>query len=55
MTEQWKLEGNCKDCRRQKYCKQKCTAWKKSQDKIIHNIAASLFIRTIDGKYGKLR
>ena len=41
-SEQWKSSGNCKDCRRQEYCKQKCTAWKKRQDRIIHDVAASL-------------
>ena len=54
-TEQWKYGGNYKDCRRQEYCKQKCAAWKKRQDKIINDVAASLFTRTIDGKYGRLK
>ena len=31
-TEQWKLGGNCDNCRRQFYCKKQCTA-KKEQDK----------------------
>ena len=55
MTEQWKMEGNCKECRRQEYCKQKCTAWKKRQDRIIREVASSLFTVTVDGKYGKMR
>ena len=52
-SEQWKSSGNCKECRRKEYCKQKCTAWKKRQDKIIHDVVASLFTSTVDGKYGR--
>ena len=54
-SHQWKLEGKCAECRRQEYCKQKCTAWKKRQDKIVYDVVASLFTITVDGKYGKLR
>ena len=54
-SEQWKSSGNCKECRRKEYCTKKCSAWKKRQDEIIHNIVASIFTTTVDGKYGKLR
>lgn len=34
-TEAWKDNGNCKDCRRTKYCKTPCTAYKKRIRKIM--------------------
>lgn len=34
-TEAWKDTGNCKDCRRVKYCRKQCTANKKRERKII--------------------
>ena len=43
MTEQWKLEGNCKDCRRQEYCNKNCTAKKKKDQEIIKNIVGQAF------------
>lgn len=33
-TDQWKTDGNCYLCRRQKYCKQTCSANKKSFRKL---------------------
>lgn len=34
-TEAWRDTGNCKDCRRVKYCRTQCTANKKRMHKII--------------------
>lgn len=52
---QWQLSGDCKKCRRQNYCSKKCTAWKRRQDRIICEVASSIFNRTIDGKYSGLK
>ena len=32
--EQWKLDGNCNECRRQPYCKKECSAFKKRMKEI---------------------
>lgn len=35
-SEQWKSGGDCRACRRQKYCRTKCSANKRLMDVIIH-------------------
>lgn len=32
-TDQWKLNGDCKQCRRKNYCSNACSAHKKSCDR----------------------
>lgn len=32
--DQWKLDGDCNDCRRQFYCKKECLAFKKKMKEI---------------------
>lgn len=44
-TEAWKDNGNCKDCRRAKYCRKPCTANKRRMQKILE-----LSMRTAIGK-----
>ncbi len=39
--EAWKGTGNCKDCRRVKYCRKQCTANKKRERKIVELSARS--------------
>lgn len=35
--EQWKYEGNCRYCRRLKYCNKKCSANKRLCEMMIQN------------------
>ena len=42
-NEQWKSDGDCTMCRRQKYCKKPCSASKKRIDRIVMNGAAEFF------------
>ena len=35
VSEQWKLDGNCKMCRKNKYCGAPCTAYKSSVDRDV--------------------
>lgn len=41
-TEQWKLNGDCKKCRRAEYCRKKCTAWKKTSDALTRSLCHSI-------------
>lgn len=34
-TDQWKLNGDCKKCRRAEYCRKKCTACKRAEERQI--------------------
>ena len=42
-NEQWKLKGDCSKCRRQPFCRKKCTAFKKDVQVSIRN-ATSFFM-----------
>ena len=35
MDERWKSDGNCKKCRREKYCKKPCTAKKRRKERLF--------------------
>ena len=43
-SEQWKLRGDCSKCRRQPFCRKRCTAFKKDVQSSIRS-ATSLFMR----------
>lgn len=46
-NEQWKLDGNCKLCRRKNYCKTQCSKSKKSEQNAIRNALINTFFRGI--------
>lgn len=57
-NEQWKLDGICKICRRQKYCDVGCSANKKHQESIIRGAVQDMFSQGIYGmipEYGEER
>lgn len=37
-TDQWKLDGNCAQCRRSSYCNKDCSARKRHQLQIVKNL-----------------
>lgn len=39
-NEQWKESGNCKECRRNNYCKNKCKAYKVRTDRELKSAVA---------------
>lgn len=43
-SEQWKIDGNCSVCRRNSYCKQRCTANKRITQNLITARVGSLFL-----------
>ena len=45
-TEQWKLKGDCKKCRRAEHCRKHCTAHKKANDRALKAIANSIIDAT---------
>lgn len=36
-SEQWKLDGKCNECRRQKYCKKPCKINKRNLETVLAN------------------
>lgn len=38
MADSWKTDGNCKECRRQKYCSKECTASKRAIRAFIQKV-----------------
>ena len=49
MADSWLTDGNCKECRRQKYCNKPCKAHKTSTMNFIHGAVASTMLRTMAG------
>lgn len=39
MSEQWKDDGICAQCRRLKYCKRECTAYRKRKDRLARQLS----------------
>lgn len=39
-AEAWKDTGNCRECRRRKYCKSECRASREAAQKIVNEIAS---------------
>ena len=42
MSENWKTDGNCKECRKKSYCKKLCTLAKRSQDAFIQSAISKI-------------
>ena len=36
MADSWKTDGNCDECRRQKYCNKRCTKARKCLEAMVH-------------------
>ena len=41
-TEQWQLNGDCNKCRRAEFCRKKCTAKKKADERALRNFANAI-------------
>lgn len=39
-SDQWKTGGDCRECRRVKYCKKQCSANKRFEDALIRTVIA---------------
>lgn len=51
-NEQWKQGGDCSKCRRQKYCKKKCSENKRVIDRVVREAAAEILgDRLVKGPY----
>ena len=50
--ERWLSDGNCKKCRRKKYCKKPCTANKRRKESKLNSAVMSLMAKIMmgDGK-----
>lgn len=46
-TEQWKLDGNCKECRRKNYCKKYCSKRKRRINYEINNAISRALAKRI--------
>ena len=46
-TEQWKLDGNCKECRRKNYCKKYCSKRKRRINYEVHNAISRALAKRI--------
>ena len=49
-SEQWKLDGNCDICRRNKYCSKPCTIAKRKFNKELYNSVASAMFASMVGR-----
>lgn len=49
-NEQWKTNGDCTKCRKQKYCSHQCTANKRATQKEITNIVTSYLVKKLWGE-----
>lgn len=49
-NEQWKLEGDCKKCRRQRYCTKGCKANRVASERFVNRIVAEALVNTWFGK-----
>ena len=46
-NEQWKTDGDCTKCRKQKYCSKPCNANKKATNKWLTNHIANYFAKKL--------
>lgn len=53
-NEQWKLQGNCNECRRQKYCSTGCKAHKLKLYSEMSAIVASKMDEKTGGAYSQV-
>lgn len=49
-SEQWKLEGNCKECRRKNYCSKDCKAHREATYSMMRGMVAKAMIDTMTRK-----
>ena len=49
-TEQWKTDGICEKCRREKYCSKPCTACKRRTKFHLNRTVAETMVRMMFGK-----
>ena len=45
MNERWLTDGNCRKCRREKYCKKPCTANKRRKESLLKSAVQSAIER----------
>ena len=50
--EQWKLDGDCSKCKRQRYCTKGCKKAKEAQEREINSIVSEAFFKCLFGKKG---
>lgn len=43
-TEQWKLDGNCKKCRREPFCSKPCRAKKEKDRSVLADAVAGIMV-----------
>ena len=53
-TEQWNLNGDCKLCRRNKYCSKPCTRRKRRTRMEIESFVASKMDEATGGAYSEI-
>lgn len=53
-AEQWKLQGNCSECRRQKYCNKECKIHKIKVKNKMYNLIAEQFDERTNGLYSEI-
>lgn len=53
-TEQWKLNGDCRLCRRKKYCTKMCKRCKAETRLEMQHIIANALDKATDGAYSKI-
>ena len=49
-NEQWKLEGDCKKCKRQRYCTKGCKANRVASERFVNRIVAEALVNRWFGK-----
>jgi radical SAM protein with 4Fe4S-binding SPASM domain len=49
-SEQWKLEGDCKECRRKNYCGKDCKAHREATYSMIYGMVAKAMLDTMTRK-----
>lgn len=50
-SEQWKLNGDCSKCRREKYCSKPCTKNKRRTNTIIQSATINAMDKLTNGAY----
>lgn len=46
-TEQWKSEGYCTKCRRENYCRKRCTAYTRRINRELNQLAEELIAKKL--------
>lgn len=53
-NEQWKLNGDCSKCRRQKYCSKKCTINQRRLNRDIQRLITNKMNEMTGGAYSEI-